>query len=239
MLLCGTAGRMRSQAPEPAAIPAYRHRLLGVFDGTSGAPVEGAQVTDVLNKISALTTATGTVTLVFLPDGGSLVRIQKIGYEPQTIAVSIAPADTAAITIVLNPLATRLDPVVTVDSAPRYLSPRLRGFEERRRSGMGRFISEAELRKSDASILSNVVRRIPGLNVTCRRGGCIATSTRMMCGGPVVLYLDGVRSVDRDLDKTTVDMLAGVEYYAGAEIPAEYNGTGSACGVLLLWTRER
>jgi hypothetical protein len=33
---------------------------------------------------------------------------------------------------------------------------------------------------------------------------------------------------------------AAVEYYAGgASVPAEYNRTGNACGVLLLWTRER
>jgi len=37
-----------------------------------------------------------------------------------------------------------------------------------------------------------------------------------------------------------VDQFAGVEFYpGGATIPSQYNKTGSSCGVLLLWTRER
>ena len=43
-----------------------------------------------------------------------------------------------------------------------------------------------------------------------------------------------------NFDGLRVSDFAAAEYYSGAaSIPAEYNATGSSCGVLLLWTRER
>lgn len=70
------------------SIPGYRARILGIFDEDSGEPIEGVRVSDMLSGMSSQTTRTGTVALVFLPDGGGLVRLQKIGYATQTAARS-------------------------------------------------------------------------------------------------------------------------------------------------------
>jgi hypothetical protein len=122
--LLATTVPARSQTPPPRAKPdtlarpnAYRFRVLGVFDDQTGDPVEGVEVADMLSGNSSLATRTGTVSLLFLPDGGSLVRLRKIGFESQTFPVSISPADTAPITIVLT-RATQLPTVVVNDSAP-------------------------------------------------------------------------------------------------------------------------
>ena len=69
---------------------------------------------------------------------------------------------------------------------------------------------------------------------------------------PVDIYMDGTLyyshanstdagfEPDRDLQKLPATQYAAVEFYSGgARIPAQYNKTGSSCGVLLLWTRER
>ena len=50
------------------------------------------------------------------------------------------------------------------DSAPRWISPALRGFEERRSQGIGRFISTAELRKLDNERLTDLVVTIAFYN---------------------------------------------------------------------------
>lgn len=261
---------VQSQNPPPparrdtSARPnnAYRFRVLGVFDEQTGDPVEGVEVADVLSGNSSLTTGTGTVSLFFLPDGGSLVRLRKIGYEVQTLPVSISPADTVPITIVLT-RATQLPTVVVTDSAPRYTSPGLRAFEERRAKGIGRFVSEAVMRKNDDKTLADLITTtLPGLQGVPGPGGSkYVVSSRRPCQGPalrrcttadcyVSVYIDGVRTYDAstmtdrnqipDFGRMNPRDYAGAEFYpGGASVPAQYNATNSGCGVLLLWTRER
>src|SRR6185312_6988277 len=81
-----------SDATKPSAtLPAYRYRVLGVFDAETGEPIPGAVVTDMQTGTHAETTNTGTVTLMFLPEGGSPVRISRPGYQDLTLAVEIGP----------------------------------------------------------------------------------------------------------------------------------------------------
>ena len=235
-------------AQAQAALPSYRARILGVFT-TDGDPIEGAVVIDELSKTSALTTKTGTITLSFLPEGATLVRVRKVAYAAATMLVNIAPSDTLPVTVMLESTVRELPTVVTRDSAPRYLSPALREFEARRARGIGVFVTEAELRKNDSKLMTSIARNISGLKVMCNRTGssCIAASgrqgSRLVLGGgvcPADVYVDGVAVTDNNLERMRVDQFAAVEYYAGgARTPVEYNKTGSSCGVLLLWTRER
>ncbi|HXT18442.1 MAG TPA: hypothetical protein VN706_22635 [Gemmatimonadaceae bacterium] len=263
--LCG--GFVRAQnppsPPAPAAKPAnyaYRYRVLGVYDEQTGDPLEGVEVADVLNGNKSLTTKTGTVSLFFLPDGGGLVRVRKLGYEVQTLTVSISPADTTPITVVLSH-ATQLAAVVVKDSAPKYISPALRGFDERRRGGQGHFITDTMLRKNDNHSLGDVITsNVPGVMMAPGRGGAkYLVSSRRMCSGPalracrqsdcyVSVYVDNAKIFDAsmgtnglpDFGRMSPVEYAAAEFYQGAEVPPEYNSSGAAaCGVLLLWTRER
>jgi len=239
-----------TDAQSPTPLPAYRLRILGVFDSQSGQPIEGAEVIDAFAHVTAVTTRTGTVSLVFLPEGGSMLRIQKIGFKPVTQIVEISRADTVPITVLMEATAQTLPAVVTKDSAPAFLPPGLRAFEERRKTGMGRFITEAELRKNDSRSLTNVVRQ-SGAAVSCTRRSpiqCFVVSARSGGSGCALdVYLDGVALPpgsssfdDRDLEKIRTDQIGGVEIYAStATVPIEYNRTSKGCGVMLLWSRFR
>ena len=228
-------------------VAGYRHRALGVFDPATGKPIEGAMVIDLRTGTSALTTSTGTVDLSFLPDGGSVVRVRKLGYHPVEQSIRISPTDTAPVTILLASSATRLDPLV----AREYRGAMMKDFESRRATGRGQFMSEAELRKRDAATMPDVVRRFVGLQVSCSRSGfyvCEAIASRAGPRRPTarggecrfVVFIDGVNVRDPDLAKLVVADFAGIEAYtAGQQIPPRFNMNGNPCGALLFWSRER
>jgi hypothetical protein len=54
----------------------------------------------------------------------------------------------------------------------------------------------------------------------------------------VKMYLDDMQLGDTEYDIVRTWDLAGVEYYTGASMPAQYRVSGSACGVLLLWSKR-
>jgi len=66
------------------------------FEGFSGV----ADGVDAIRKM-VRTNVTGTVSLAFLPEGGTPLRITKTGYDDLTIGVEIAPAKVEPITLVL------------------------------------------------------------------------------------------------------------------------------------------
>lgn len=100
-----------SQAPAPASValpltvaervPPHRLRLLGVFDEESGAPLSGVAVVDVRSGARTVTSGTGTAMLAHLPEGSATVRLERDGYAPRELTVTIAPADTLPVTALL------------------------------------------------------------------------------------------------------------------------------------------
>ncbi len=265
LMMVVVAGALSAQAAAGTALPRYRARLLGVYDETSGEPIEGVRVLDIATGTWAQTSTSGAVALFFLPDGGSLVRLQKIGYEVMTLPVAISPRDTTPLTIVMRRI-TELPAVLTkATETSRYISPRLRGFEERQKRGFGSFIGDSVLRANEGHPLANVIMsRAPGINVMQGAGNAtyLLKSPHCVGGGPPQVVLDGVPmspdpppnlgvsgrrtrpvpmdNVPFDLTKFDVSTLAGVEWYPDSDMaPIEFAHSSARCGLLLLWTRER
>jgi hypothetical protein len=260
--------RLIAQQPAtaPPAAPKFVGRVVGVYDDLTGKPLDSVEVRDMVSGQSALTTSTGTLSLFFVDTAGSLMRIRKVGYLPITMFVANSP-DEPALTVMLVPLGQQLPTVVTTDTAPHYRSPKLQGFEERRKAGGGFFVPEAQLRKEESRPLRDVIRaHIPALEIAHVKIDSkwidIAVSHQQQKAGkgcPVDIYLDGLpvslsstsggtailatkdtkTDASNDLnDFQTLD-LAGVEFHNVGDVPVEYNRTSSGCGVLLLWSRER
>ncbi len=259
-LICLLLVSARQVTAQTEAVPPYRLRLLGVFDEQTGNPIDGAKVSDVLGRTSTVTGKTGVVSLVFLPEGMSLVRLRKLGYEPQTLLVNISPSDTTPLTLTMRHV-FELAAVVTTAFATTIQSRRLSGFKERERShASGYFINEVTLEKSASRQLADLLRgRLPAVGIADIQGEPYLTaSQRCRDGadhGPPQLYVDGVPAApdwipanDRpmpppdqtpfSLTRFQVSDLAGIEWYPdNTMLPMEFSSMSKRCGVLLLWTK--
>ena len=92
----------------------YRFRLLGVYDEVSGSPIANGKVIEASHGDWVLTSMTGTVSLFFVPDGGSRLRFEGVGYDAKTLDVSISPTDTLPVVVTLRkskPNAPSYDPL--------------------------------------------------------------------------------------------------------------------------------
>ena len=269
--LVAAAAPVRAQVPpvrDPvASVPRAPLRIIGVYDETSGQPIPAVEVSETATGTSVMTSTTGAANLGSIVPKGGEIRLRKIGFEEQTMTISMGAADTLPITVVMKRVA-ELPAVVTKDAAPRYMSPILKGFEERRKNhASGYFIEDSILRKEDNRALGNVlVAHAPGAVVKqVSSANFLLKSPRCSNGGQPDVYIDGVplahlddprwpmpkgrnrfsnppdpRDFPIDLNQFAVRDLAGIEYYPdNATMPVQFSRTASGCGALFLWTRER
>jgi hypothetical protein len=211
-----------------------RARVLGVFDRQTGEPIEGVEVNDNASGFTALTTRTGTVALLLTDTLGTLVRIKKVGYTPQTIMVGTAFKDTVPLTIDMRRTGQLLETVVVTadgrvlklgvnDTVQTLLD---NGFYMRRAT------SAAPL---DAFITGDKLRATLLLSDAHYFG-------RGICEGNV--FVDGVRfPVEQrhgQFTKEGIDAMinpndvAGIETYRVGDLPAStthvFEGAGALAG---------
>lgn len=77
-----------------------------------------------------------------------------------------------------------------------------------------------------------------GSGVGVSQSGMVGSCNGGIC--PLVIYVDGIHIPQEGSGLALVKTwdLAGVEYYSGSSIPAQFRENGSACGVLLAWSRS-
>lgn len=235
-------------AQAPAAVPRVRPgRLIGVYDVQSGAPLGDVTVTNTLNGLSAKTTSTGTLTLFFVDTAGGLLRLTKIGYQPLTLLVANSDADTIPETIVMEPAATRLAPVVTSAKAVRGPADTVRalelnGFYDRRQtSGAPSSAFQTSDKLERLTLLSDVIR-LSGREVCMSN---LYINGARVSGSGVGTFGRGRRP--NNLRRDPIDGLLsaqevlGIEIYRPSEVPAQYNVTRPPgqpdCGATLVWTK--
>jgi hypothetical protein len=83
--------------------PAYRNRLLGVYNMATGDPLADVEVIDVRTGTRAMTTVTGTVALGYLAEGTNTVRVHREGFKDEELEVVIAAEQTLPLTVLLAP----------------------------------------------------------------------------------------------------------------------------------------
>jgi hypothetical protein len=167
----------------PLGLQAQGAQLSGVVIGAPGnGPVSNAEVVVREGGIRAYSDSTGRFRIVGVPRGSYWVVARKLGFGADSARVMIKGETESTLNFVLQTQPAVLD-TITSRATAAYRSPQLRGFEERRRTGQGYFVAEAELRKFDHTSLPAVLSKLPGLRLVGYRGASYAQSSRNAGGG--------------------------------------------------------
>lgn len=259
-ILAVVAAGTTAGAQHPSSATTGRGSLAGVIlrDDSTEAPIAGAEVLIAALERRAVTDSSGAFSLSALPVGAHVVEIRALGYVPLNVTLAWTGEERLVREFLLGVRAPTSLPRIEVGAS------RLREFEERRALGKGHFLTADVFAKHSANRVADVLARVPGLRIRRGRDGSASVinsrgNITMRGANPTCyahVYVDDApvfnSAAERfrsnvtaepqglfDVNTLTTNEIIGVEYYAGgAAVPAKYNRTGAACGVLLIWTRR-
>ena len=224
-------------------------------------PIRDAEL--VISRIGAQTRSDSTGRFQFrgVPPGLQRVDVRRVGFAPASIDVRVPDHDSVVIHVRLVPRPQPL-PTVPVEGA-QPVDYRLRDFERRRSSGVGQFLTAADLAPERSKPLGDVLVRLRGTSVVRSSTAACLTTTRGAqsfqnaatgwCGNqpiggaycPVAVFVDGYPSYTGtheevfNLNSHRTDDVLGVEFYSGAgTMPRELSASRGTCGALVIWTKR-
>jgi hypothetical protein len=190
--------------------------------------------------------------------GRYYIRVSLLGYKTAETSVLNVTDATIRVDVALQ------DSVISVTGVTAAAAARSRrlesiGLYERMRDGRGAYILRDEIEKRHAERISQLVIGRAGLRVQQVARGASSGITRgdlVMRGGMTAgmrsqycfprIYLDGVlaRPSSTSAPTLTLDEIAkpeeieGIEIYrSSSQVPPQFSGADSSCGVVLVWTR--
>ena len=227
-----------SDSTPPVALLRGIGRVRGHVNGITGRPVHGAHVTVWGTGVETVTSADGEFTLGNLPEGTHTLEARAVGFAPSRQPVDIVRGTPSAAEVELANLAITLD-TMKVFAQRVYPSPFSGDFERRRRMGGGRFFDEKDIEQRKPTLLTDLVRGIPGIRVVPTIwGGVEPVMSPGNCRPDLVI--DGSRQInDPTFPLNTLvwaNELRAVEVYTNPlKVPAEFQSV-SGCGAIVVWT---
>jgi hypothetical protein len=232
-VLTAAPGVSNAQAPAVATA-----RLIGTVTDTSGSPLSRAEIwlmTD--NGLRTISNDSGRFELPGLPVGSVILGVRRLGYESATFTAQLKAGKTHRANFPLTPSAQSLAEMKVQDTISSWLSV----FEEHRAMHRGTFIKRSDFERANLRIASDILRRVPGVQIIPTRSG---TAVQMMRGTGTrrctpQLYVHET-PYSGNFDDFTPDDIEALEVYVGiSEIPPDLVTMGrSACAAIVIWTRE-
>ena len=204
--------------------------VAGVADADTGAPLPDAQVRlPDLGRL-ARTDWMGEARIGGVALAPTRIEVRKLGYAPADITLPIT-GDSIGPVFMLSRAVSVLD---TVTVMGRVVPTRLKDFEIRRNTGLGRFVTDSVLEKEASRPLSLVLStRFPGLRAFGGKLRSMRFSTSVSRGAAncgVDAYLDNMLYLD-DIDAIRPSEVAGIEFYTMETAPVQFRrGTGKLPG---------
>lgn len=211
-----------------------------VVEREGGSPIPAARVALDGAGLETRSDIQGLFEFLRVPPGTYLLRVEHLGYGAVEDSLEVPDEGRLVLEIQLVARPFELDPVVVAVS--HRVHPATRGFYERRRTGMGRYLTRADFDRGAVLQVTDALRRIPGIRLMPRTVGGVTIGQAVLFRGgctPVV-YLDGTRLTTRGTSLDEIlhpDEIEGVEVYRGPETPAEFALGSGGCGAIVIWTR--
>ena len=227
-----------SDSTPPVALLRGIGRVRGRVNGVTGRPVPGARVTVWGTGLETVTSADGEFTLGNLPEGTHTLEARAVGFARARQPVDIVRGAPGTAEVELANLAITLD-TMKVFAQRVYPAPFSGDFERRRRMGGGRFFDEKEIEQRKPTLLTDLLRGIPGVRVVPSIwGGVEPVMSAGNCRPDLII--DGSRQInDPTFPLNTLvwaNELRAVEVYTNPmKVPAEFQ-TSRGCGALVVWT---
>lgn len=208
--------------PSDAGAPGAAVR--GVVFDAAGAPLAGARVSLNTGPDAALTDSTGRFDLTGQRSGTQSLVVRKVGYQPAEVIVHLSRREPREVTVELATFVPVLEAVVV--EARRGAALERIGFMERRRTGLGRFMTQDDLNKRHAIEVSDFLRHLPAARASGFNEACTH------------YWVDGNRWRESTPDEfMTPQEVAAIEIYDGADVPPQFQSFEGTCRVVVIWTK--
>jgi hypothetical protein len=213
-------------------------KLLGTVTDTSGVRLSRAEIWLVsASTLRTVSDDSGEFALVGLPAGTITLAVRRLGYASATFSATLKSGKTHRATFPLTPSAHQLSEVQVQDTASSWLSV----FEQRRSMHRGTFITRQDFAKENLRVASDIMRRVPGVQVMPTRSGTAIVMNRGagMRRCMPQLYVHET-PYSGNFDDFTPDDIEALEVYVGlSEIPPDLISVGRPiCAAIVIWTRE-
>lgn len=134
-----------------------------VLSDLDGSPIENAEVSIPALAKAVQTAGDGAFFLREIPEGIHEINVRRLGYRQGRAWVNFSAAKTVERNFLIG-RATALDTIAV--TAQRGME----AFEERKKTGLGQFVTRAQLEKHETLDLSAVVARLRGTRFVRGRG---------------------------------------------------------------------
>ena len=211
-------------------------RLSGrVVSVASSQPLADAQV-GITEGPQTRTNSNGEFTLTNAPPGTRMLEVRALGYFPVQRNVNVVNG-APPVVVQLSTFKTVLDTVrITASRLP--FGPDNGGFQRRRKMGLGKYVTPADMLRFPVQNTSDVFNRVAGVTYELDDAGQKKFKVRgcdpaIFLNGANVSFMDG-SDIDTWVRPSDV---AGIEVYSETTVPAEFHVGLRGCGAIVIWTR--
>jgi Carboxypeptidase regulatory-like domain/TonB-dependent Receptor Plug Domain len=215
-------------------------RLVGRVVDSLDARIAGATIELLPERVRrAVSDDSGTFVFDSVPAGTVRLAVRRLGYAPALFSARLRAGKIERVTLEISPVAFELPGQTVVDTAAH---PWLSTFERRRTHDGGVYFTRDDIAQSQARITSDLMRRVPGVEIQrTRLGTRVVFVNRFVRGRPCEpqIFVHAM-NYSGDLDDFTPDDVEAIEVYSSiATVPPELQtARAQACGAIVIWTRE-